>query len=442
MASDLSTSPASPGLTSQVADLSERLGALVDALDPDTLLGADAAALYGDVCRMERLVVAAKTLLAPRIAASGHWESEGHRSPADLLATLEGGSAGQAKRTLETGQRLSSLPSVEEAMRAGKLSGAKAAEITDAATCDPGAESQLLAGSEHESLRATKERCQRVKATSAKHDPLATAQRIHANRSFAHWTDSDGAFHYQGQDTPERGAALMARLVPMANHLRSARRAAASDGAAPPPPEPEAALRADAFFLLVGGGGGADAGGSGPADADDLVSRPPMASVIVRVDRDALVRGRAEPGELCELDGHGPIPVPLAAALAVDSFLCLVFTEAGDIKAVSHVGRTINQKLRTALVFRDRTCVVPGCSMPYGLEIDHVRPMEFGGPTTLDNLALLCHHHHRLKTYEGWVLERHGPTDDEPGWSFTPQAPFGQEPGLGIDRPPEARPRK
>ena len=442
MASDLSTSPASPGLISQVADLSERLGALVDALDPDTLLGADATALYGDVCRMERLVVAAKTLLAPRIAASGHWEAEGHRSPADLLATLEGGSAGQAKRTLETGQRLSALPSVEEAMRAGKLSGAKAAEITDAATWDPGAESQLLVGSEHESLRATKERCQRVKATSAKHDPLARAQRIHANRSFAHWTDSDGAFHYEGQDTPERGAALMARLVPMANRLRSARRAAAADGAAPPPPEPEAALRADAFFLLVGGGCVADAGGPGPADADDLVSRPPTASVIVRVDRDALVRGRADPGELCELDGHGPIPVPLAAALAVDSFLCLVFTEAGDIKAVSHVGRTINQKLRTALVFRDRTCVVPGCSMPYGLEIDHVRPMEFGGPTTLDNLALLCHHHHRLKSYEGWVLERHGPTDDEPGWSFTPQAPFGQEPGLGIDRPPEARPRK
>ena len=181
MASDPSASPASPGLTSQVADLSKRLGALVDALDPDTLLGADATALYGDVCRMERLVVAAKTLLAPRIAASGHWEAEGHRSPADLLATLEGGSAGQAKRTLETGQRLTSLPSMEEAVRQGRLSGPKAAELTEAATLDPRAETLLLAGSEHEPLQATKERCQRFKATSSAHDPLATAQRIHAN---------------------------------------------------------------------------------------------------------------------------------------------------------------------------------------------------------------------------------------------------------------------
>jgi hypothetical protein len=156
--------------------------------------------------------------------------------------------------------------------------------------------------------------------------------------------------------------------------------------------------------------------------------------VIVRVDRDALVRGRALPGELCELDGQGPIPVPLARALAVDSFLHLVFTEAGDIRAVAHRGRTINATLRTALAFRDRCCVVPGCTMPYGLEIDHVAPLEFGGVTTLDNLALLCRHHHRLKTYDGWVLERHGPSDADPQWSFTPQPPFGQEPDLGLDR--------
>ena len=124
-----------------------------------------------------------------------------------------------------------------------------------------------------------------------------------------------------------------------------------------------------------------------------------------------------------------------------DAFLALVFTEAGDIRSVSHRGRTINQHLRTGLAFRDRCCVVPGCGVAYGLEIDHVVPMEEGGATELGNLALLCRHHHRMKTYDGWVLARHGPTDADPGWAFTPQPPFGQEPGLGIDRPPEAVPR-
>ena len=495
MASDHSTAPASPGLTSQVATLTGLLGAFVADLDPDTLLGADAAGLYASLAKLERLVGAAKCLLAPRIAASGHWEAEGHRSPAGLLATLEGVPTGQARRTLETGQRLGALPGIEEALRAGVLSGPKAALLTDAAAVDPTAESDLLAGAAEEGMAATKERCQRVRATSARNDPLAVARRIHAERHFSHWTDAEGAFCFSGRDSAERGAALLARLVPAAVRLRDARRAAAagvttSGGSSPDTrPESEAALRADALFALVtagstsrspadgswappapgrtpsgrspsgrspsgrtpsgrspsdGSGGTRSPAASGSHDtglqgADDLGGRPPPSTVIVRVDRDALVRGRAEPGELCELDGQGPIPVPLARALAVDSFLSVVFTEAGDIRAVAHRGRTINATLRTALTFRDRCCVVPGCAMPYGLEIDHVTPMEFGGMTTLDNLALLCTHHHRLKTFDGWVLERHGPSDADPQWSFTPQPPFGQEPDLGLDRKPHDR---
>ena len=130
----------------------------------------------------------------------------------------------------------------------------------------------------------------------------------------------------------------------------------------------------------------------------------------------------------------GPIPVAMARDLINNSFLRVVFHRAGDIRAVSHLGRTINQVLRTALVFRDRTCVVPGCGTSYGLEIDHIVPFAEGGPTTLDNLALLCHHHHFLKTYESWTLSK---DRIEPSgainWRFEPLPPFGQEPDLGMD---------
>ena len=472
MALESPSRPASPGLTSQVATLTEGMASLVARLDPDTLLGADATALYAALARLERLVGAAKVLLAPRIATSGHWEAEGHRSPASLLADLEGVSPGQAKRTLTTGQRLVGLPGTEEALRAGRLSGPQVAEIAETATVDPGAESSLLAGAGSESLRATKERCLRARAAAAHHDPVATARRIHAERHFTHWNDAEGAFCFAGKDTPERGAALLARLVPAAHRLAQARQAGGGSGgsasgsgsgggSSDTPSDTAGALRADALFALVtgvptagggtgtgvgtgsggtgGGVGDGDGDGDGPTPgllgADHIIDRPPSATVIVRVDRDALVRGRVGPGERCELDGMGPIPVPLARALAVDSFLALVFTEAGDIRAVRHLGRTINATLRTALAFRDRGCVVPGCAMPYGLEIDHVHPVALGGPTALDNLALLCRHHHRLKTYDGWVLERHGPSDEDPGWSFSPPPAFGQEPDLGLDRP-------
>ena len=422
-------------------------------------------------------MVAGKTLLAPRIAESGHWESEGHRSPAGLLATLEGGTAGQAKRTLEAGQRLVGLPGCEEAVRGGRLSGPKLVEITQAASLDPSAEGTLLAGSESEPLHVVKERCQRARATSAGGDPAATLVRIHEQRHFSSWTDAEGAFCFQGRDSAERGAKLLARLVPVANRLRHDRRADAAaaasgrpKGSPSPAPEPEAALRADAFFLLVTGRRpGPPTGATGPAahpgpdpadadpadadpaaladpadlgSADDLVTAPPPATVIVRVDLAALQRGRALPGELCELDGHGPVPVPVVASLVDDAFWACVFTEAGDIRAVSHLGRTVNAHLRTALALRDRHCVVPGCGVAYSLEIDHVRPLESGGRTELANLALLCRHHHRMKTYEGWTLQRTGPTDQDPQWRFTPLAPFGQEPDLGLDRPPEPVPRE
>jgi hypothetical protein len=166
-----------------------------------------------------------------------------------------------------------------------------------------------------------------------------------------------------------------------------------------------------------------------PPGDDGLVDRPPNCSLMVRVDLDALLRGDVGPGEVCEIDNQGPIPVAMARDLANDSFLRLVFHRAGDIRAVSHLGRTINRRLRTALAHRDRCCVVPGCGVPFGLEIDHIVPFAQGGPTELANLALLCHHHHYLKTYEGWTLQLADSTvDGSLTWVFSPMPPFGSEP--------------
>jgi hypothetical protein len=174
-------------------------------------------------------------------------------------------------------------------------------------------------------------------------------------------------------------------------------------------------------------------------DTDEyaIINRPPSCTMTVRVDLAALLRGSVHPGECCAIENAGPIPVAVARDLLSDSFLKFVFHEAGDIRAISHRGRHINATVRTALAHRDHhRCVVPGCGVSYGLEIDHIQPLEEYGLTELDNLALLCHHHHHLKTYDGWILTKgpNGP-DATPTWTFVPQPPFGQEPDLGIDTP-------
>jgi hypothetical protein len=501
-----------PGLASRLEILCSGLGSVVAALDPDRLCGGDAASLYSSFAALERLSVAGKTLLAPRIETSGVFRQGGHRDAASLLASLEGVSTGAARHTLSNGRRLGELPSTEEALRQGTLSAPKLTQLTGAGVLDPARETELLQGAEDQPLAVVTERCQRSRATSASQDPVATVRRIHAARHFSSWTDAEGAFCYQGRETADRGARILSHLGHAARSLRKARTRHDGTGA-DGEPTPERAMRADALFALItqqgidhpdpdpqgsdpqasahrgsdhrgppgspaapptaGGhstpGPRSSRGSPGPtapspglfdpspwpdrdtagnhhpddasADSWSIIARPPTCTTVVRVDLDALLRGHAERGEVCEIDGQGPIPVTMARDLANDSALRVLFHQAGDIKAISHLGRTINAKLRTGLVSRDRTCVVPGCRVDVGLEIDHVQAFHLGGPTELDNLALLCHHHHRLKTYDHWILQCLG-TDStgEPVWSFEPQPPFGQEPELGIDTP-ESRAR-
>ena len=123
------------------------------------------------------------------------------------------------------------------------------------------------------------------------------------------------------------------------------------------------------------------------------------------MDHAALARGHVTGGEVCEIPGVGPIPVAAARRLASDAILTAVVTDGTDVTAVAHLGRTIPARLRTAVEARDPTCVVPGCDVRVGLEIDHRIPVTDGGPTALDNLAKLCRWHHYLKTHRGYRLE-------------------------------------
>lgn len=57
--------------------------------------------------------------------------------------------------------------------------------------------------------------------------------------------------------------------------------------------------------------------------------------------------------------------------------------------------RTVTGAQFKALVVRDRTCVVKGCSRPPArCAAHHVRHWADGGGSDLDNLVLLCHQHH------------------------------------------------
>ena len=409
----------------------EALRALVGTVDPDVLYAGDALGLHADGVAIRDIGVSLMTRTAPKVAASNLWQEGGHRSPAEHLADLEGVSTGEARRTLETGTRLKALSAVDEAVRAGRISGQKAAIIAETLDGDPSKEAELLAGADSETFRQTRERCRKAKAAMATEDPAAAQRRIHAARSFDHRFEDDGTFRYWGTDTAEQGTKLLARIEARAERLRRQRRRVAVAAAGKDAPrERGGALRQDAVMALLMGDDRTPVTDEDPDDeATGACGCGGTRSLVqVHVQLEALRRGRARPGETCEIDGGGPVSVGVVESLMNDAALDLVFTRTGDIRAIHHVNRTISPQLRGALIHRDRTCVVPGCSVRTKLEIDHLRPFGQGGPTTLDNLARLCSFHHGLKTYEGWTLSRHGPTDDDPRWSFDPLPPFDADP--------------
>ena len=70
----------------------------------------------------------------------------------------------------------------------------------------------------------------------------------------------------------------------------------------------------------------------------------------------------------------------------------------------------VSASLRRQLQARDGGCVWPGCDALHHLHAHHVVHREHGGPTTLDNLVLLCGHHHRLLHTGGYSMHRRGDT--------------------------------
>ena len=93
--------------------------------------------------------------------------------------------------------------------------------------------------------------------------------------------------------------------------------------------------------------------------------------------------------------------------LACDGGLVTVLEDpAGDPLNVGRKTRAIPPSTRRALVSRDRCCQFPGCSHDRYVEGHHIIHWAHGGETTLDNLVLLCSHHHRAVHEMGYRIRR------------------------------------
>ena len=86
--------------------------------------------------------------------------------------------------------------------------------------------------------------------------------------------------------------------------------------------------------------------------------------------------------------------------------VAIVEDDCGNVLNIGRKSRTIPAAIKRALRIRDNTCRFPGCTTDHRFcDGHHIEHWGNGGETSLDNLVLLCGHHHRLVHEGGYRIE-------------------------------------
>lgn len=224
----------------------------------------------------------------------------------------------------------------------------------------------------------------------------AQRERALRKRSFKWGDDGDGSVWFRGS-LPELEAAPLVRMVEA--YVESDRRAARrrQEAILDLRPGPRAIRearssdldrtpeqrQADALVELIDDHRGA------PTTVGD---RP---RVVVTVSEESL-RERVHAAGI--LPSGGEVPAGVLRRLACDAdVLPVVLGSESEVLDVGRAQRLVTPSIRRMLSLRDGGCVFPGCDKrDASCEAHHVKPWWAGGSTSLENLALLCPHHHSL----------------------------------------------
>ncbi|MEC3954043.1 DUF222 domain-containing protein [Nocardia sp. CDC153] len=115
----------------------------------------------------------------------------------------------------------------------------------------------------------------------------------------------------------------------------------------------------------------------------------------------------------------GHLSINEALKLAKNSRPVLAILDKDEIPLyLAHGERLATSGQRLALIARDRGCTHPGCDVPASMcAAHHVIDWAKGGPTDLNNLALVCDHHHAMvnDSEHGWQTVMLGKESAHPG---------------------------
>ena len=353
----------------------------------------------------------------------GGWNSgmgeHGFRSCAHWLNWRTGLALGAAREKVRVARALENLPRISEAMQRGEISYSKVRALTRVAT--PENEDELLefaltgtAAHVEKLLRAWR-RVDRIEA-------MQEGDQLQEHRYLRAYTDEDGMVVLKARLAPEVGTVFLKALEAATEELYQRSRESEGMDLSDVPGEQR---RADALELIAES---ALAGGLDPGTAGDRYQ------VVVHVESETMgIRGGLTPNTGVEervsagwvpetggpadmeiedglssggvLENGQHVPAGTSRRLGCDSSR-VVMTHAsnGSVLNVGRKTRAVHPALRRALHHRDGSCRFPGCGQSR-CDAHHVEHWADGGKTQLENLLLLCRHHHRALHEGGFSVQ-------------------------------------
>ena len=292
------------------------------------------------------------------------------------------------------------LPQVLAALAVGRIDDAKARLFSDAtAILEADTAQQVVDGLLEAAGELTTGQIRaRLRKAAINADPEAAEKRyrrsVSERRIMVEPNDEGTAALIISQCSPETVYAATERVNRIARALKTADEPRSIDQ-----------LRADIALGLLNG-----------TFQEDTTASPTgrgTGGVHITVDLTTLAQLDETSGELA---GYGPVIAEIARKTAKTEqnrtwTATITDPETGRPLHTMTIRRrpTTTQKRHLRALYP--VCVFKGCRMPaINTDLDHTIDYAKGGPTTIDNQAPLCRHHHLTKHQGGWKYTKLNPT--------------------------------
>ncbi len=342
-----------------------------------------------------------------------YWAELGLCSCAHWLNFKCGIGMNAARERVRVAHALAALPGITEAFEKGELSYSKVRAMTRVA--DETNEDYLLMIARHGTAHHVEKLVSKFRIARRLQD-AEIANEQYRDRELTHYYDHDGCLVIKARMPAEQGA-LIVKALEMAMDV-GARPARDTDAADVYPKGswsavtsdepfaneslPIAARRADALADIAETYMNNSESSGSTADPYQVVVHVPVGA------RPARDNPLDDVGAPSWRDTDGPhVTAETSRRIACDcSTVGIKEDENGEPLSIGRRSRSIPPPMRRALRVRDGGCRFPGCTNTRFVDGHHIQHWADGGETCLDNLVLLCRHHHHLVHEGGFACEK------------------------------------